>query len=453
MLVLTVLRFLLYFVSALLAALLLFVAVSVTPIDRTPYAQQDFYHTMQENLAALDTLPITQPEHGFRVGFAKVNITPSYPTAMAGSGLRRLHFESVHDSIYVRTMVIGNGSVTVALVSLDMLLVPPEVTKRLVALSKDELPAINNTYLSATHTHSSIGNWGKGLSGYLYSGPFDEELVNGLVAKILVSIQQAHDTMIPAEIFTGSIPVTGMLYNRVAREAGTIDSLLRVIEIRREDSTRLLLASFTGHATCDESSSLHLSRDYPGVFVDAVEGERYAFAMFMAGAVGSHGCRGTERGMTMVTNVGERLATTFLTANDSLDSIRDSTIAMLSVPLALGEPQFRISEDWRVRPWLFRTAFGTYEPMLTALRIGDLVMLGTPCDFSGELMRPLDSLASAKGLHAMVTSFNGNYIGYITRDSWYDVDHYETRLMNWYGPGNGAYMSRSLMQMMEAISR
>lgn len=452
MLVLVLLRYLLYLISALLAGLLLFAAVSVAPIDRTPYSQEDFHSKMQENLDALDTLRIPSPQTGFRAGYAKANITPSYATAMAGSGLRRLHFEGVHDSIYVRTMVIGNGAMSIALVSLDMLLVPPEVTRKLEASLKDIGFDISNTYLSATHTHSSIGNWGKGLSGYLYSGPFDEALVDALTEKILSSIQEANSSLIPARIFTGSIPVTGMLYNRVARESGEIDSLLRVLEIRRQDSTRLLLASFTGHATCDVSSSLQVSRDYPGVFTDAVEEDGYAFAMFMAGAVGSHGCKGTERGMTMVTDVGERLANIFFDAKDSLQAVGDSTIVMFSTPLELREPQFRISKDWRVRPWLFRKAFGTYEPRLTALRIGDLVMMGTPCDFSGELMGPIDSLASSKGLRAMVTSFNGNYIGYITEDRWYDVDHYETRLMNWYGPGNGDYVSESLMQMIEAIS-
>lgn len=452
MIVLSVLRYLLYIISALLVGLLLFLAVSVVPIDHTPYVQKDFYGRMQENLAALDTFPVRPAPRGFSAGYAKVNITPAYATSMAGSGLRRLHFEGVHDSIYVRSMVIGNGAVRVALVSLDMLLVPPEVNRRLETRLKEIGFDISNTYLSATHTHSSIGNWGRGLSGYLYSGPFDDALVNGLTEKILLSIQHAEHNMMPAKLYTGNIPVTGMLYNRVAREAGGIDSLLRVVEIHREDSTRLLLASFTGHATCDVSGSLELSRDYPGVFVDAVEENGYAFAMFMAGAVGSHGCKGVERGMNMVSSVGQRLAETFLGAPDRLRVVSDSSIVMLSTPLELGEPQFRISKDWRVRPWLFRKAFGTYEPRLTALRIGDVVMMGTPCDFSGELTGPIDSLASAKGLHAMVTSFNGNYIGYITEDRWYDVDHYETRLMNWYGPGNGDYVSQSLMQMIEAIS-
>lgn len=447
------LRYLAYVLAVLLAAVLLFVAVSVVPVDHTPYTQKDFFRTMQENLDGLDTLTIPEARRGFSAGFAKVNITPSYQTAMAGSGLRRLHFESVHDSIFVRTIVLDNGTVTAAVVSLDMLLVPPEVTRRLETTLPKIGFDITNTYLAATHTHSSIGNWGKGLSGYLYSGPYDEALIDSLTSKILRSIEAANASRIPAKIFSGSVPVAGLLYNRVARESGTIDSLLRVVDIRREDSTKVLLASFTGHATCDASTSTAISRDYPGVFVDAMEKAGYEFSMFVAGAVGSHGCKGMERGMGMVEYVGDRLAATLLDAPDSLHAIQDSTMVMASISLELGRPQFKISKNWAVRSWLFRGAFGVYEPKLTSLRIGDLLLLGTPCDFSGELTGPIDSLAATRGYRVMVTSFNGNYIGYITDDRWYDVDHYETRLMNWYGPGNGAYISNSLMRIVEALSR
>lgn len=71
-------------------------------------------------------------------------------------------------------------------------------------------------------------------------------------------------------------------------------------------------------------------------------------------------------------------------------------------------------------------------------------MVGTPCDFSGEFNPSLDSLAAKHGLQMMVTSFNGGYIGYVTPDKYYDEDHYETQLMNWYGPGNGAYMNQCI---------
>ena len=53
-------------------------------------------------------------------------------------------------------------------------------------------------------------------------------------------------------------------------------------------------------------------------------------------------------------------------------------------------------------------------------------------------------MAQARGLQVMVSSFNGGYIGYVTPRQYYDIDHYETQLMNWYGPGTGEYLMTCL---------
>ncbi len=61
-------------------------------------------------------------------------------------------------------MVIRNRQPKVAIVAADLLLIPPIVQQRL----EQELPeigfSIDNTYLGATHSHNSIGNWQKGAA-------------------------------------------------------------------------------------------------------------------------------------------------------------------------------------------------------------------------------------------------------------------------------------------------
>jgi hypothetical protein len=126
---------------------------------------------------------------------------------------------------------------------------------------------------------------------------------------------------------------------------------------------------------------------------------------------------------------------------------------MYRIPLELGKPQVKISKDWCVRPWLFRAAFGESPNYLTVLRIGRLVMLGTPCDYSGELTQKLYDQGKEKELQVMVTSFNGGYIGYITPEKYYERSHYETRLMNWYGPGSGEYLAECMGKLIECVSR
>jgi neutral ceramidase len=257
---------------------------------------------------------------------------------------------------------------------------------------------------------------------------------------------------LPSKLKAGEIPMGNAVKNRLNSKTGKIDSLFRVIEVHRSDSSKLLLMSYTAHATCLYSRDLELSRDYPGKLVDALEKEGYVFAMFMAGAVGSHGTNSPEYGWSCIDWMSDQITNKFLANRNVLKNVNDTSLMMVRIPLALGEPQVKVLKNWRIRPWLFRAAFGDYPVYISALRLGDVVMLGTPCDFSGELTPSLDSLASQQNLQVMVTSFNGSYIGYITADEYYDVDHYETRLMNWYGPGNGHYISYSLRRIIQALS-
>jgi hypothetical protein len=442
-----ILRFIAILFFSVLVLIILFFVVSVVPIDRTIDRSELFAEMTYE----IDTLPeVIPPAGGFLIGHAIENLTPPYPTATAGYGKRRGKlYESVHDSIYVRTMVIENGSQRVAIVSADLLIIPPTVTE----LLEKELPEIgftlDNTYLGASHTHNSIGNWGKGVMTFLY-GSYDDSIVHFIADKIKYSIQRASKNLKPATLKAGTIPLDHVVYNRLI-DNGPVDSLLRVIEIQHNDSSKLLLMSFTAHATCLFARDMVLSRDYPGKVVDAIEKNGYDFVMFMAGAVGSHAGNVPEQGWSCVDLLSDEVAKGFLLNKHHLVAVKDSTLMMQRVPLLLSEPQAKVLKDWRLRPWLFDLAFGEYPEFLTALRIGNIVMLGVPCDFSGEFNRGLDSLAARHGMTAMVTSFNGGYIGYVTPGKYYDVDHYETRLMNWYGPGNGEYVEKCMERLMSTV--
>ena len=228
--------------------------------------------------------------------------------------------------------------------------------------------------------------------------------------------------------------------------------LLRVVEVHRSDSSKLILMSHTAHATCLFSKDLQLSRDYPGKLVDTMEQQGYAFAMFMAGAVGSHGCKPPEFGWNCIDYMANEISSQFMASRNNLHTVHDSTLVMNRVLLTLPKSQAKISMNWGIRPWLFRSALGEFPVYLNALRLGDVVMLGTPCDFSGEFNSQLDVTAQQHHLETMVTSFNGGYIGYVTPLQYYDIDHHETRLMNWYGPGTGEYMVECLDKMIVSVS-
>jgi neutral ceramidase len=435
--------------ASLLGLVLLFLAIGIAPVDED-VDYEILFDTMIERIDEANKIP--EPGgRNFSIGFSKINLTPDHHIATAGYGKRLgKTYESVHDSIYVRCFVIDNGVQRVAIVSAEMLIIPPAVT----ALLEQELPGINftldNTYLGATHSHNSIGNWAKGAPGILY-GSYQQAIVRFITDRIKISIYEATKNMLPATIKMDSLAMPEGVYNRVTDE-GPVDPLLRFFEIERSDSSKLLFLSYTAHATCLFSRDLVLSGDYPGKLAETLESNGYDLAMFMAGAVGSHGPAAPEAGWMCVDWMAEEISKKIETHQNGWKEVKDTTIEMYRVPLALSEPQPKILNDWRIRPWLFQAALGEYPSFLSVLRLGDIVFLGTPGDFSGEFNFSLDSLAATRNVFPIVTSFNGGYIGYLTPEKYYDIDHYETQLMNWYGPGNGEYIKKAVEKLMLTVA-
>jgi neutral ceramidase len=359
----------------------------------------------------------------------------------------------VHDSLFVRAIVLQQNKTTTAMVSCDLLIVPPAVT----ALLKSKLTAINvmyeNVYLAATHTHNSMGAWGQKYIGELFAGKYSEQVVAFIVDGIIEAIKKARNDMQVVQVGFKKVNAGNMVMNRLVGDAGTEDPWLRMLEFKKADSTKAILLSFAAHATTLSDTVMQFSRDYPGALVDKLEKENdIEQAIFMAGCVGSMGPEepaGNDwQQLDYLAYALEDIA------DDSIANIilqQQSYMRMICMPLQLREPQWRFAQNWCFRHWLWSNLYGDYANDVRALRIGNTVIIGLPCDFSGELMAELDSYATSKGRHLIITSFNGGYTGYITDDKHYYKEAYETRIMNWFGPGNGAYFSEIVKRMIDIL--
>ncbi len=433
--------------------IILFLAVSLAPVDRTPYRQSAYYAQTKQRLAQLPTPPAaTAP---LRAGWAKVNLTPSYTTPTGGYGVRRgKHWTIINDSVYVRAIMLDNGSNHVAIVALDLLITPPTVTEQL----KKRLPEVGlrweNVFMGAIHSHNTLGGWAPGLVGELIAGGYDEKIVTHITDKILDAIKRAQAQMAPVQIGFTDVDASKLVYNRL-QEGNPVDGRVRLLRLKKAAGQSALLCTFAGHATIFDAvqGADYLSRDYPGALVDKLTRDTGSFTLFMAGAVGSTGPRATFHTTASQTlrDYADTLGTVIETALPTLNTHPDSALGLLTLPLGLHEPSARVTQDWSVRPWLFHAVYGDYPSDLKALRLGPAVLVGAPCDFSGELVAGLTPVASRRGLKLLVTSFNGGYVGYITPDAYYDKDAYETRVMNWFGPGNGTYFSEMMAGLIQKL--
>ncbi|MEZ0539002.1 neutral/alkaline non-lysosomal ceramidase N-terminal domain-containing protein [Fibrella arboris] len=448
------LRILLRVLLGLLVVVLVILAISLSPNDHTPYQQTNFYAQTNARLLALPTLPA--PKTAVRAGWAKANLTPAFTTPTGGYGVRRgKHWTTVADSVWVRALVFDNGNGPVAVVASDLLITPPTVSEQL----RQRLPEIGlrweSVYFGAIHSHNSLGGWAPGLVGNLFSGSYDQRLVDHITNTILAALTQAKADLQPVEIGYKQVNAPEFVYNRLD-EKNPVDPFFRLLRLKRTDGKTAVLVTYAAHATLiDIFSYQYLSRDWPGRVVDGLERETGDFAVFLAGAVGSMGPKGppTGKDFPLVNQYATALLNRLKPELEHFATRPDSTLGLLTLPLALRAPAPRVLGDWRIRPWLFHSIYGDYPSDLKALRVGPVLFIGTPCDFSGELLPPLAQAASKQGLDLMVTSFNGGYVGYITPDAYYEKDAYETRVMNWFGPQNGTYFSEMMAGLVRKARR
>jgi hypothetical protein len=408
---------------------------------------------MQQRLDSLARVPVEAPQDSLLLaGWASVNITPAYPVPTAGYGKRGgKPVSQVHDSLFVRAIWLQMGSRKAAIVSADLLIIPPEVT----AVLRQRAPVAglnwNDIYIGATHTHNSMGGWGKRYIGQLFAGTYNQDLVNNLAAQIIQCIDKARAKASPVRVRYREMDLPALVTNRVLGDTAAEFSVMQSLQLERNDGKRASLHSFAAHATTLSDTVMQLSADYPGLFVKTLE-EHQDFAMFMAGAVGSMGPvepAGTD--WQQLRYMANGLAQAQLTNADTSGYMQVPMLRMVTLPLPMREPQWRIAKNWRFRPWLWSRFYGDYPAEVKALRLGNLIMVGLPCDFGGELMEPLRQYAASKGKTLVVTSFNGGYCGYITPDNRYDMPGYETRIMNWFGPGNAAYFDEITRKLVDSM--
>ncbi|MCS6824575.1 MAG: neutral/alkaline non-lysosomal ceramidase N-terminal domain-containing protein [Cytophagaceae bacterium] len=425
-----------------------FLALSVAlfdVVDRRPYTQMDYYKKM---IAQIEHIQINQDSlcgKYLKCGWSVENITPPYPLSMAGYSFRGLS-NGVHDSIYARVLVFDNGIRKIAIVSVDLLIFPPEVKYILDTLLKNKPVESSSILYTATHTHSASGGWAKRIAGRATAGKFNPQYVEMIAHKITKALYNAVTDMSDAKIGYAQYDASRYVKNRLGYADSRVDPWLRVIKIEKQNGSKALMLTFSAHPNCLSPQFMKIAGDYPTALSDILKKTTdYEFISFSAGAVGSHA---PSDFASNVQKMGAGLAEIVTKNSHNIRMQETTTLYSIKLPLWLREPHLRLHKHVRIRPWVFDFIIGRDTPTIDMFRIGNIVIIGTPCDLSGELMSDFEHTCKQKNIHLIATSFNGGYIGYINSDKHYDEYRSETMEMNWFGPYNQAYFTEIINCML-----
>ncbi|MBS7635012.1 neutral/alkaline non-lysosomal ceramidase N-terminal domain-containing protein, partial [Candidatus Bathyarchaeota archaeon] len=218
-------------------------------------------------------------------GASKIKITPPLGVPMDGYLSRTEPSTGIHDHIYARCLVFGDGENYMSLVSLDLLYATRDLTEKVrrtvsnaLGLKEDSVAVI------AVHNHSGPSVVGfHSAQQYRFLNDYLEVLPN-LISSGLI---EAFSSKRRVRVNFGRGIVRGWTVNRRKPIIGSVDD--EVIAVRFEDlSGRLVsaLVNFTCHAVVLGANNLHISGDYPGYVSRTVERIEGGICLFLNGAFG-----------------------------------------------------------------------------------------------------------------------------------------------------------------------
>ena len=424
-------------------------AICFTLVDKSSYKSTKFYRYTRQRFAWIVTTP--PPAYAIKAGWAKVNITPSFKTPIANNEASQ-SWTTVHDSIYTRAVVFNNGTTLAAMVTIDLLMMPPMVAQTL----QQRLPKVGmdwkNIYLGATHSRHSLGGWANDYMSKKVAGEYDERLVSQLTDAIIKAIVEAKKNMAAVQIGYSQLNLEAA-GTKIFAGNSTPGKKIHFLKLRKlTDESAIICSPEDLQLLGSQPASTALSRDGAGILTDKLEQRTGSFALFMAGPMDQ-----SKENLNPPNNLKEgsidSLVLRITPVLASLPLHTDSTLVAQTVLLVQNDPQVRITKNWRLKPWLARALYGDYPAELKALRIGKTVFVGTPGLVSGKLLPDLLSIPVAKRNNLVLTNFNGGNVGQIVPDTLYyeDPNPYDIHEINRFGPHTEAFFGEMVQSLVSSL--
>lgn len=435
-------------------------------VDYSPYFRQPYYAQTVSRLQSVGrtNFVVTGP---LRAGFGRVCLTPKLgapvdnPASgefrfvpLAGYGNRNgKPATGVHDDIYVTAIVLKVQEKVGVFVGADALIIPREVAEAAAKQARERFGLTREQiYFGATHTHASLGGWGEGIVAESFAGRFNPGVREWFAAQLVAGIGVALADLTPASLGQGSVLASESVRNRLVGDLGSVDPQFSFMVVKQETGRSAVLGSYAAHATVLSSRNMEFSGDYPGYWQRAIQEATGGLGLFMAGGVGSHSPKPPGSGFEGASEMGANLAALVLRELPNIPLTNVVSFGIRGLAVSLPQIHARLTDQVRLRPWVAGKLLPVGDQtFLQAFRLNDALWVSTPCDFSGELALDLKASACGRHLRCTVTSFNGDYIGYVIPDRYYHLSGYEPRLMSFFGPTIPDYFSDLIRQLNDSL--
>lgn len=399
-------------------------------------------------------------------GCAKVNITPPVGAWLSGYGGRDKPSDGIVDELYARALVLDNGSNSVAIISVDLLWVPLQMTNRVRGILKDKIGIPEqNILICATHTHFGPKIYTETKIGPEVSdNTVDSSYVQILVKKITDSAFLAHKRMENVKIGAVKGDIPEIVYNRrPTRADGSVQTTFslplevtatRKIQrgpdgsvsvtftfptegpaltfgpvdpeawvLRVENAEGQIIGSVVNFACHAVSGSVFadwfysISADYPGETMRVVEQLEGGVCLFTSGTAGD--IVPLRRGRKPRYEIGRALAGETIRRLQFVQTSGDIDMTAMTqeitLPIRQDLPPNRIIAADKGKTHL------TTE--IQVIRLGDIYILGLPGEVLVEVGLDIKKKAGFRNL--IIAAVSNDTIGYVCHSQAYEQGGYE----------------------------
>jgi neutral ceramidase len=338
-------------------------------------------------------------------GAASVALDAAAGTPVAGFPRLRWASDGVRDVPRVNALVLREEGLSAAIVSADILLVTPELRRRVEARLADL--GLGALLLAATHTHAGPGGyWDDRLGARIATGPFEAARLESLAARVEQSVRAAVGALAPARLSVARTRVAGLSRNR---DGGVTDGRLLVLRVERQGAGPAAVLGqvvvFPAHATLLGSRNRLLSGDWPAELSRSLPGT----TVFLQGAVGDQSVD-LPGGASDPAAYGRALAAE-VERLPFPPGQAAPPLAAARAEVALPSPSFGAVPAAFQR--LFQNLLWGWLPAraaVLALRVGPALLVAVPAEPGEEVGR---RWRAALGPDAEVVSLAGDYLGYV----------------------------------------
>lgn len=406
-----------------------------------------------------------------KANVAVIKLTPPLEMAysLGGYGARMSKpAEGIHDDIRGKALVLDNGIKKYAIITLDILGLPPNVKPQVIERLNNKEWTEENILFLPSHSHTSLEMFAlndKNIFDIAPIGIFHPQLLDFVVESLADLINSADQNLKPVKIGTYSKQISGL--NRNRRGSPYVDNYLTVTRIDHVNGQPLsVMVNWTAHPTIMDEHDMWVSGGWPGYLQRELEAwiGSGVVAMYYNGAEGDQSVIASGAGShyEKAEVYGREIAIEVMNMYQDIQPLKDVELdynyQVIQLPERKAHPGFMETggKEYGLDEQKIQVLLDQVFPEQTSIgayKLGELLIVGAPGEMIAELGLEIKEKLKEHGIkYPVIGGLANQWVSYILSEEEYEKNGYEASV-SFYGKELGNVIVKGMLDTAMPITK